>query len=405
MPSFSYVAVDATGKQFKGTLEGSSREQISQQIKREGKTPVTINQANALNKDIEISFLEEKPKARDLAVFCRQFVSISSAGVPVTSAFEMLAEQTENKKLAKAIDHCCQSIQAGSTLSESMAHNKDVFGDLFITMVAAGEVSGSLEIAFDRMGSQFEKDAKLTAMMKKASIYPMTILIVAFAVVTLLLAFVIPQFEEMLTDMGTELPWLTVAVINASEFIQSYWYLLLAGGVAAFIGIKTYAKTYPGKKTFGMIQRKMPLFGELTVKTACSRLCRTMSTLIAAGVPLIDTIEIVGDTMQNIYFKESMHTARDDVAMGAPFSETLVRSNLYPPLVCHMTKIGEEVGDMEGMFNKLADYYDEEVETATQSIMAAMEPAIIVILALVVGTIVGAVMMPMADMYSALGNL
>ncbi len=405
MATFAYVAINTAGKEQKGTYDAKDREEAVAWIKATGLIPIKVSEAGALGKDVNISFLQPKPTVRDLSVFCRQFVSIINAGVPVANALEMLAEQTENKKLSEAISECKQSIQSGTSLSEAMSQFPKVFPQLLITMVSAGEASGALDVAFTRMATQFEKDSKINSMVKKATIYPSTILIVAAIVVVLLLTFVIPQFESMLTDLGTDLPALTKAVVAASEFLQVYWYIVLGVLFGAVYAIYLFARTTPGKYFFARVQLMLPLFKVLAVKTAAARMCRTMSTLLVAGVPIIDSIDITSNTMTNLIFKDSLLDAKDDVAMGTTFSEPLIKSGLFPPMVQHMIKIGEEVGDMEGMMDKTADYYEDEVEVAIQSLMAALEPAIIVILALVVGTIVLAVMLPMAEMMNGLDNL
>ncbi len=402
---YSYVAIDKTGKESKGTVNASAKEQVINIIKSEGKIPVSISEVSKMGNRIELSALKKKPKPRDMAIFCRQFVSISSAGVPVTAALEMLTEQTENKLLSNAINECRIDIQSGTSFSEAMTQHPNVFPDLLITMVEAGEATGSLETSFGRMAEQFEKEAKLKGLVRKASVYPITIILVSIVVVMILLGYVIPQFESMLTDMGSELPMITLIVIAASEFVQSSWYyiILVLGGLAYFL--HSWGKTDSGRRVFGRIQLRLPLFGKLAVKTASARMSRTLSTLIAAGIPLIDCIGIVANTMTNIYYRDALIESKEEVAMGTPLSESLTKSGVFPPLVCHMTKIGEEVGDMEGMLNKQADYFDEEVEVATGALMAALEPAIIVVLALIVGTIVMSVMFPMAEMYAGLEGM
>ncbi len=405
MAVFTYVAIDKSGKERKGSLDMPSKEQVMAQLKAEGLIIASLTEAGALNKDLQVSFMDKKPTSRDLSVFCRQFVSIVEAGVPVTSALEMLSEQTENPMLAQAVGESRTAIQSGMSLTEAMREHPKVFPSLLVTMVAAGEASGSLEIAFNRMATQFEKEAKLKSMIKKASIYPTAILIVAFAVVILLLLFVIPQFEDMLTQMGMELPALTQWVLAASEYLQANWYIVFGIMGLAGVGLSMFGKTDSGKHFFGKLMIKLPLIGPLTVKGAAARMARTLSTLVAAGISLPDALEIVSDTMDNVYFQESLLQAREDVSMGTPLAEPIIKSELYPPMVCHMIKIGEEVGDLENMLNKLADYYEEEVEMAVASVMAAIEPMIIILLAGVVGTIVMAVMLPMGAMYEGLGNL
>ncbi len=405
MPNFSYIAVDRDGRQTKGILEANDIHAATSTLKGEGLFPIDISETNVMNRSLNVTLFEGKPKPRDLAVFCRQFVSISAAGVPIVSALEMLAEQTEKQNLSKAIADCRASIQAGNSFTDSMREHPKIFPSLLSTMVAAGEESGSLETSFSRMGTQFEKDAKLRAMVTRASIYPIIVIVIAFVVVVAMLAFVIPSFEEVFNDMGVQLPALTRGVITAGRFMEDYWWAVM-GGVAAlvFAGVQ-FARTPTGRELFSGIQLKIPLFGKLTTKTASARISRTLSTLLAAGIQLPDALEIVARMMENVKFRDALLTARDDVLMGMPLSEPFRRAGIFPPLVCHMVRIGEEAGDLDNMLSTLADYYDEEVENTTATVMAALEPVLIIFLAIIIGTIVLSVILPMADMYSALDNL
>ncbi len=405
MPNFSYSAVNQLGKTVKGSVEASDLAQATSMVTANELVIVDIKQIGALDKNLNITLFETKPKPRDLAIFCRQFVSISSAGVPIIAAFDMLSEQTENKLLREAIANTASKIRQGMGLSESMAERPKVFPDLLITMVAAGESSGSLETSFDRMALQFEKDAKLKALIKRSSAYPLAVLAVAVIVVLLLLGYVVPQFETILSDLGAEMPAFSAAVISIGKVVQSQWvWIVLIMGAVVF-GLVRFGKTPTGKDVYSRIQLKTPLFGILAVKTASARTCRTLATLIAAGIPMIESIHIVSDVMSNVKFKNALLDAADDVTMGIPLSEPLTTSNLFPPLVCHMTKIGEESGDFEGMLTKLADYYDEEVENTTATVMSAIEPLLIIVLAVVVIAIIFACLMPMMSIYDGLSNI
>lgn len=403
--TFSYIILTKAGKEAKGTIEAATQQEAAQKLKEEGNTLISLTEANALSKEVEISIIKKKPKPRDMAVFCRQFVSIIDAGVPVTSALEMLGQQTENKMLAEAIVDCKLKIEKGSSLADAMKDHQNVFSSLFITLVEAGEASGSLDVSFNRMGTQFEKDAKIKGLIKKSAIYPIVVSVVAVVVVIVMLTFVVPQFESMLTDLGSDLPLLTKIVVAASEFMIAKWYIVLGIVVLLVIGILRYRKTEGGGRLFGRIGIRAPLIGKLTVKSASARMARTLSTLLGSGIPLIEALDIVARTMGNVHFREALLDAKDDVAMGDALSISIERSGLFPPMVHHMIHIGEETGDLEGMLTKLAEYYEEEVELTTQQVMAAVEPMIIIVLALIVGVIVGAVMLPMMNMYSALDNL
>jgi type IV pilus assembly protein PilC len=403
--TYSYVIASSAGKESKGNVSADSYEQAMEELKKRGGTVISLQEAGALSRDVQISFLSRRPKPRDLSVFCRQFVSIVDAGVPMLSALEMLGEQTQNKVLCAAIIGCKQAIEKGSSLADAMRDYPKVFSGIFVTLVEAGEASGSISNSFNRMAEQFEKQTKLNNMVRKATIYPVILLAVTAIVVVILLGKVVPTFKDMLTGLGTELPGLTKFVVACSDGVQKWWYILLAIVVGIVVFIRAFKRTETGRYFFGRLERKMPLFGPLAVRTASARFARTMSTLIGAGIPMIDALEITANTMTNVYFKDAILEARSDVAMGTSLSEPLQRCGMFPPLVYHMVGIGEETGNIDGMLTKLADYYDEEVEAATQSLAAAMEPAIIIILAGVVGTIVLSVILPMASMYSALENI
>jgi len=331
---------------------------------------------------------------------CRQFVSMTKAGVSILESLKMLCEQTENKRLQDALKEVRISVEKGETLADSMAEHPKVFPAIMVNMVAAGEASGSLETAMERVATQLERSHKTQAMVKKAMIYPIAVCIVAIIVTIVMLVVVIPNYEDMFKDLGTELPWITQFYVNLSHGIINYWFIIIPVIIALVFAIRAFAKTDAGKHFFGKIALKAPLFGKLTTKSASSMMARTMSTLLGAGVPLIEAVEIVSGVMSNIYFKEAM-----EITIGMPLSRPLQESGLFPPMVYQMIRIGEESGNTEEMLDKLADYYDEEVEMSVQSLMAAMEPMIIIVLAVVVGGLIAACMMPMMSMYTALDNL
>ncbi|MDD7418512.1 MAG: type II secretion system F family protein, partial [Ruminococcus sp.] len=387
MPGFSYVAVDKRGKEKRGSLEAETRERALEQLKAEGLIPVSVREQGALNKEIDFS-IGKKVKPRDLSVFCRQFVSITQAGVPMKEALQMLSEQTENKWLKRAISEVLLNVEKGNTLADSMRSQPDIFPPMLVNMVEAGEQSGSLEMAFSRMAVHFEKEAKLKATIKKATIYPIILVIAAIGVIAVMLLFVIPIFIDMFADLDIEMPAITMFVMNSSKWMTSHWYVVLAIIVGVVVAYKLIYKTTQGRLTIDRIKMKMPLFGKLTVKTACSQFARTMSTLLMSGISTIDALETTSKIVNNIHYTNAMLKAREEVMKGVPLSEPLEASGIFPPMVYHMTGIGEETGNVEEMLEKMADYYDEEVEMTTQSVLAAMEPIIILFMALIIGTLV-----------------
>ena len=404
MPGYSYVAVDKRGKEKRGRMEADNREKVSEQLKKDGLFPVSIQEQGVLNKEIDFS-IGKKVKPRDLSVFCRQFVSITQAGVPMKEALQMLTEQTENKWLKKAIADVLINVEKGNTLADSMSAIPDIFPSVLVHMVEAGEASGSLETSCARMAVHFEKEAKLKATIRKATIYPIILICAVIGVIAVMLLFVIPIFIDMFADLDVEMPALTMGVMNVSKWTASHWYIILAVVVGVTVLYRIIYSTDEGRAKIDYIKMKIPLFGKLTVKSTCAQFARTMSTLMAAGVPTIDCLETVAKIVKNVHYKNALMKAREEVMKGIPLSEPLEASGIFPPMVFHMTGIGEETGNMEEMLTKLADYYDEEVEITTQSVLAAMEPLIIVFMALIVGTLVIAVIMPIGTMYEGLDNL
>ena len=404
MAAWGFVAIDKSGKEIKGSKEADSEEQVLRELKAQGLIVLDVTEQNALTKDISID-IGGKPTARDLSVFCRQFASITRAGVTIIEALRMLAEATENKKMQKALMNVRADVEKGETFADSLAKHPAVFPELLIQMAKAGEASGSLETSMERMALQFEKSAKTKALVKKAMIYPIVVMIVAIAVVIVMLLVVIPSYTDMFEQLGAELPGITLAVIAMSDFLKNYWFIIIPVVIGVIFAIKAYAKTYSGKHLFGKLQLKIPAVKNLIVKNASAMMARTLSTLLTAGVPLNEAVGIVADTMTNIWFKEALQDATEQIMVGVPLSQPLQNCGLFPPMVYYMVRIGEEAGSTEEMLNKLADYYEEEVELAVQSLMAAMEPMIIIVLAVVVGGLIAACMAPMMTMYEALDNL
>ncbi|MCR5771652.1 MAG: type II secretion system F family protein [Butyrivibrio sp.] len=403
MPTFGYLAFDASGKQVKGSMDGDSREQIIRELKFKGLTPVKVESQNLLTRDISFEFGGVKTK--ELAIFCRQFVSISKAGVPIIQNMQLLSEQTENKVLANAIKEIVTDIEKGETLTSAMEKHKKVFPNLLITTVGAGEASGNLDMAFERMAVQLEKTALVEDMIKKAMVYPIMVLIVAVGVVGVMLIVVIPSYTDMFDQLGTELPAITQMVVDMSDFVIAKWYLIIAVVAAVIIFFKWFQGTSVGQMTLGRLQMKLPIVGDLTQKKACSNLSRTMSTLFASGVSIVDSIDITARTMDNILYKNALTETKDAVIAGQPMSIALENTKMFPPMMYHMIRIGEESGSTDEMLEKLAEYYDQEVEAATAALMAAMEPLIIIVLAGVVGFLIAAIMSPMMTMYESLDNL
>ena len=404
MGKFNYVAVTRNGDQTKGNIEAKNIEAARYALQANGLTPITVKAQGFLSADMSIGG-DKKVTNRDLSVFCRQFSSILNAGVTVVEALNMLADQTTNKTLVKALRKTSESVQQGDTLAVSMAKHPKVFPEMFVNMVEAGEVSGSLEEAVSRMGTQFEKSAKLAGIIKKAMIYPIVVVIVALAVLIVMSTLVVPKFAAMFADLGSELPGSTKAVMALADLIMNKWWLIIIVTAAVIIGLKMFAKTEKGKTVFGTIAVKIPIIGPVNVKTQSASFARTMSTLVSSGLGISQSLEITAKAMKNILYKRALIKAKQEVEQGVNLSVPIRRAKVYPALVPNMIGIGEETGNIENMLDKVAEYFEEEAELATQSMTEMMQPLIIVVLGALVGWMVLAMYQPMINMYGDLENL
>lgn len=402
MASYKYEVIEPDGAAKKGTLESSSMEAALAELKAGGSVVVSIARATALNKDMDIQ-IGKAVSVRELSVFCRQFESVLNSGVTVIDALNMLAEQTENKRFRGALEDVRDSVQKGETLKKAMGQHPEIFPNLLIQMIDAGETSGGLDKAFNRMGAQFEKDAHLKGLIVKSMIYPIILIMVIIVIVAIMMLKIVPTFTASFDQVGGSLPGITVFVMGVSDFFVHSWYIMLAviAGIVIFFNALKHTET--GAMFIGRVALKLPLIGKLKIKMASAQMTRTLATLMGSGIQLVDAIHLVTDMMSNAIVKQSLKKAEEEVVRGIPLSKPLADSGVFPPMVYHMIEIGEETGNMEEMLNKIAEYYDEEVEMATQSLLAAMEPLIIIVMAVIVVPIVLAIMMPMYSLYDNIG--
>lgn len=400
MPGFNYTAIDRNGKRVRSSLDASSIETAKSSLRGAGYTILDIKEQTTLNRDIEIPFLG-KPKAKDMAVFCRQFVSILRAGVSVASVLSMLGQQTSNKKLRAAIREMQADVEKGESLATSMRRHPKIFPAILVNMVSAGEASGNLEESFRQMELYFERSKRTKSKVTSAMIYPCVLIVVMIVVLIVMMTKIIPNFLKTFEEMDAELPKLTQGVMAVCEWFESWWWVPLLVLVALIVGGILFHRTNKGKHFFGWLARKTPVVGNLTVKTACATFCRTMEVLIGSGLTLTDSMDLAASNMGNIYYLEAIRDARALVAEGTPLRESLVRTGIFPPMVSNLVGVGEETGDLQSMMGKVADYYDDEVEEATKKLLNLMEPAIIIFMAVFVVIIVLAIYLPMINMTKA----
>ena len=400
MPAYTYVALNRMGKRVKANVDAASIENAKNSLRAAGYTILEIKEVGALEKDIELPFLGN-PSAKDMALFCRQFRSVLKAGVPVSTVLSMLGQQTENKKLAAAIRDMQASIEKGETLAGSMRRHPKIFTGMLVNMIAAGEESGNLEESFRQMEDWFDKAKRTKAAVGKAMVYPSVLIVVMIGVLILMMVKIIPSFMATFADMGMELPLPTQWVMNVSNWFVEWWWAVVIALVVLIVGSVLFNRTDKGKHFFGWLSRKLPVLGNMTVKSACATFCRTLALLLGSGLSLTDSLDMVAMNMSNIYFKEAVLTVRAMVSEGWSLSGSMRDTKLFPPMVYNLTGIGEETGDLQGMLTKTADYYDEEVEDATQRLLSLMEPAIMLFLAVFVVILVLAIFLPMLNMTKA----
>ncbi len=341
-----------------------------------------------------------KVNSRRLAIFTRQFSVMIDAGLPLVQCLEILGNQQDNRLFQKIILAVRQDVEAGSSLAEAMRKHPKAFDDLFVNMVAAGEAGGILDTILRRLSTYIEKAVKLKGQVKTALIYPVSVLLVAAIVVFIILWKVIPTFASLFAALGAELPLPTRMVIKASNFVASYIIFIMAGIFALGYALKRYYATYRGRRVIDGIVLKLPVLGDIMKKIAVARFCRTLATLTSSGVPILDGLEITAKTSGNAIVEDAIMGVRKSVEAGRTIAEPLGETKVFPPMVVQMIGVGEQTGALDAMLNKIAEFYEEEVDNAVTGLMKLMEPIMIAILGTVIGTIVVAMYMPMFDLIS-----
>jgi type IV pilus assembly protein PilC len=406
MPVFAYVAKDKAGKIHRGRAEADNEKMLTKRLTDAGYWVSQITKEGGGNKGKKNPLHAlKKVKLADLSMFCRQFATMINAGVSLIRCLQVLETQTSNPKMRGIIRDVASRVEAGETLSRAMQHHPQ-FSALFIGLVRAGEVGGVLDETLDRLSQFLESDLKLKAKIKAAMTYPVLVGVVAFVIVTGLVVFIVPKFIEIFKDFKVEMPIMTQILITVSKFTTSKQgaIILLGGGIGGSIAFKKFKSTKFGKRIYDKWKMKVPIFGKLSHNIAVARFTRTLGTLLTSGVPILQAMETVAGAIDNETFYEVIMKARARIREGDPIGEPLEKSGLFPPMVVQMISIGEETGALDAMLNKVADYYESEVETQLQSLAAALEPLMIVGLGLVVGFIVIAMFMPLIAIVSTLSG-
>ncbi|HXV69337.1 MAG TPA: type II secretion system F family protein [Nitrospira sp.] len=404
MATFAYVGRSKSGSVKKGELVAKSRDEAVEQLRKQS-VVVTSLEEKAAKEGFKFR-LGTGVTDKDLVVFTRQFGTMINAGLPLIQCLEILSTQSENAALRKAVGEVKVQVEGGSTFSDALRKHPKMFDDLYVNMVHAGEVGGLLDTILNRLSKHIEKAMKLKGQIKSAMVYPAAILGIAAIVITVLMIWVIPVFEKMFKDMSNgkmALPAPTQLVIDMSKFCQSYWYIILGVIVGIVFAIKKYYATPQGRLVIDRLLLKTPVFGDLIRKASVAKFTRTLGTLLASGVPLLEALTICAKTSGNKVVEGALLDAKASISGGKTISDPLAKSGTFPKMVTHMIAVGESTGALDSMLGKIADFYEDEVDTAVGNLTALLEPMMMVFLGVTVGFIVVAMYLPIFTMASAIG--
>ncbi|HET7322641.1 MAG TPA: type II secretion system F family protein [Longimicrobiaceae bacterium] len=394
MPTFVYSARSISGELQNGEIDLPSRDEVVGYLRRQRLIPVSVRNKP---KDLAVTF-GTGIKTREIVIFTRQFATMINSGLPLVQSLTILAEQTENKNFQKIITAVLHDIQSGQTLADAMRRHPKVFTDLFVNMIAAGEAGGILDTILNRLAVFMEKNDALVRKIKGAMTYPAVMLFVVIIATTVLLWKVVPVFAGIFTGAGLALPAPTRMVLAASGFLQNYIGYVFLAFVAFIIALRQYYKTPNGQLVLDSLLLKIPVLGNLVRKSAVSRFTRTLGTLVSSGVSILDGLEITARTAGNRVVHDAVMASRSSIAGGATISEPLKQSGVFPPMVVQMINVGEQTGGLDEMLNKIADFYDDEVDAAVSALTSVLEPIMIVVMGVVIGGMVVAMYLPMFDM-------
>jgi type IV pilus assembly protein PilC len=402
MAVFLWEATTRKGEIKKGEVDAADENAIRGLLRRQGFKSVTVKKKP---KDLAeyLPFLKGKVKEKEIVVFSRIFSTMINAGLPLIQCLDLLAQQEQNKVFKKIIVSIKEDIEGGSTLCDALKKYPEVFDDLFVNLVAAGESGGILDVILNRLSSYMEKAAKLKSKVKGAMTYPASVLVISIGVVALLLLKVIPVFQKMFEGMGGELPGPTLFLVNASQFMQDYFIYMLVG-IAAFIYVfRRYYMTEKGRWTIDALILKTPVFGPLLKKVAVAKFTRTLSTMMSSGVPILEGLGIVSKTAGNKIIENAIQKTRQSISEGKTIAEPLAETQIFPAMVVQMISVGEATGALDAMLAKIADFYDDEVDAAVEAMTALLEPFMMVFLGGVVGGMIIAMYLPIFKMASVVG--
>ncbi|MBV9852593.1 MAG: type II secretion system F family protein [Armatimonadetes bacterium] len=401
MATFVYDALDAQGRSVKGKIEADNEQIVLAKLHEQRFHVVDLSEARGSLK-ARAAAKSQKVKLQSLVVFSRQFATMIDAGIAIIKCLDILEGQTKEESLKGVIAAVRKDVKGGLSLTDALAKHPHVFSKLYVNMIRAAEIGGILDVILDRLAGFLEKEMEIKGKIKSAMMYPTIVLVFAGFMVVALFLFVLPRFKEIFASMDVEMPAVTQALFASSDWLRAYWWVVLILGVGVYVGVKQYGRTVTGRYKLDQLKLKLPIFGDLVLKMSVSRFSRTFGTLIASGVPMMRSLEIIGETSGNAVLAEAIGNARSSIREGAKISQPLANSGLFPAMVTHMIDVGEETGRLSEMLSKVADFYDNEVDAMVKGLTSLIEPMLIVFMGVLVGFIAISVMTPIFKLVSSI---
>jgi type IV pilus assembly protein PilC len=394
MASYAYTAINASGLELSGEINAPDQSAAREALRVRGLLALDLEEQAAASASLAMAVKKVKPKS--LQIFSRQFATMIEAGLNVVTALVVLEEQTEDKKLAHIVSELRADVEGGLLLSEAMARHPRVFSRLYVSMVEAGEAAGILDVVLDRVAFQIEKETRIKRRVKGAMMYPLMVMSFATLVLVGMLMFLVPIFVDIFSQLGGDLPTLTQIVVKGSNVLRNYYFIVFPFWGLLIFGFFRYKKTEPGRRQWDSLRMKAPMgIGKIVLKIGMARFSRTLSTLVAAGVDIIRALEITGTTSGNSLIEDATANVRERVHQGVPIAIPLAENAIFPPMVAHMVRVGEETGELEGMLAKIADFYEDEVDTAIATLTSIIEPLMMIGVGVMVGIIIISMYLPM----------
>jgi type IV pilus assembly protein PilC len=401
MPTFAYEGKTSTGDVKKGKIDASDASAARSQLRKMNINPTSVKESTGISLG---GMFKPKVGTKDLVIFTRQFATMIDSGLPLVQCLDIQSKQAENPTFRTELSAIKDSVESGSTFADALKRFPNTFDEWYQNMIAAGEVGGILDTILNRLAVYLEKADKLKRQIKGALMYPIITVLVAGAVVTVLLVFVVPTFQTMFADMGAALPGLTQMVIDLSNWLQTYWIILFGGIAITLYSLRAYYRTDSGNVVLDKVMLKLPVFGDLLTKVAVARFCRTLGTMLSSGVSILEALDICGRTSGNKVIEFAIVDVRKAISEGRNISDPLMEARVFPDMVCQMISVGEATGALDVMLNKVADFYEDEVDQAVEALTSLLEPLIMVFLGIIIGGLVIAMYLPIFTMASNVGG-